>query len=188
MTVYVPGTEEKDPKNVIRALQNAAKIVAGLQTDVATAQTDIATLQSNVAAPNYGLASSGGKLGVSLSSISASLGADVALNASTYTDGPSIAQGTTGTWLAIGCVSFLDTAAARNISLKLWDGTTVIDSCTVSTGGASFVASATLMGFLASPAANLRISAISASGTTAKFLFNQSGNSKDSTITALRVV
>jgi len=195
--VYAPGTLDKDQTKQNMALQQHAQKISDNIANIATNTTSIATNTTNIASnsaaittlqtPNYGLVNAGGALGVSLSKITASLGADVGLNAATYTDGPSVAQGATGTWLAIGTVSVVDTAAARNINFKLWDGTTVVDSCTVSTGGANFVASVTLIGALASPAANLRISAIAASGTAAKFLFNQSGNSKDSTITAIRI-
>lgn len=137
--------------------------------------------------PNYGLVASGNKLGVSLSTITASLGGDVALNSTTYTDGPSVAQGTTGTWFVEGTVTFLDTGAARQFSCKLWDGTTVIASAALSTAAANSVGAISLSGRLASPAGNLRISAITGSGTTGKLLFNQSGNSKDCTLTAVRV-
>jgi hypothetical protein len=40
---------------------------------------------------------------------------------------------------------------------------------------------------LASPAANIRISCKDISGTTGKIAANTSGNSKDSTVTALRI-
>lgn len=197
MTVYAPGTLETDPKKQNIALQQQASKIAANTTSLATNTTNITTNTTNIATntaaitalqtAGTGLANSGGSLAVSLSKITASLGADVALNASTYTDGPSVAQGTSGTWFVSGTVTVVDTSAARNINFKLWDGTTVIASCTVSTAGANFSDCATLSGFIASPAGNLRISCISASGTTAKLQFNQSGNSKDCTITAVRI-
>jgi hypothetical protein len=123
-----------------------------------------------------------------LSLIKASLGADVGpVGTGSYSDGPSVAQGSTGTWLASGTVSLTSTAADA-IDVKLWDGTTVIASTRVTVGGAGYSATASLSGYLASPAGNLRISCknISASGT-ATIRFNASGSSKDSTISAFRV-
>jgi hypothetical protein len=118
--------------------------------------------------------------------LTASLGADVATNASTYTDGPSIAQGTSGTWFVSGTVTLLDTAAVRTFACRLWDGTTVIASCTTSTGGANFFQAASLSGYIKSPAGNLRISVIQTSGTTGKILFSGT-NPRDSTISAFRI-
>jgi hypothetical protein len=123
-----------------------------------------------------------------LSSITNSLGSDTAISNAGYTDGPSVAQGATGTWWASGAVTFLDTSGATQIKFKLWDGTTVIASASVATPAANFTASVTLSGYLASPAGNLRISATStAAGATSTFSFNASGNSKDCTISAIRI-
>jgi hypothetical protein len=119
--------------------------------------------------------------------LTASLPADRATNATTYTDGPSVAQGASGTWFVSGTVSLVDTAAARTFSCKLWDGTTVIASCSTTTSATSFSTTVSLSGYIISPAGNLRISVIQASGTTGKMLFNQTGNSKDSTISAFRI-
>ena len=114
-----------------------------------------------------------------------SLSGDVALNnTSNYFTGPTVAQGSIGTWCAAGTVTIL-TAASDTIDAKLWDGTTVIASA------AKVVATTTsdiaLSGCLASPAGNLRISIKDATNTTANIKFNSSGNSKDSTLTAWRV-
>lgn len=115
-----------------------------------------------------------------------SLSADKALNNSTYTDGPSIAQGTTGTWYVVGNVNILDTAGTFQVFCKLWDGTSIIDSRVVQGTVANDVFTAGLAGFLASPAGNLRISCIS-NATTTTFKFNASGNSKDTTISGYRI-
>lgn len=123
-----------------------------------------------------------------LSSLTNSLGSDVATNnTANYFDGPSVAQGTSGTWFASGAVTVVDTAAARNFNVKLWDGTTVIASATVSTGGAGFLLSVALSGYLTSPAGNIRISVNEPASTSGSIKFNSSGNSKDSTITAIRI-
>jgi len=170
MTVYAPGTQERDPSKQNMALQDHAKKIATLQT------------------PNYGLINSGGALGVSLSKITASLGSDVAISNSVYSDGPSIAQGTTGTWLASGTVTVTDTANVAQINAKLWDGTRVISSGATRVSAANGAATLTLSGFLASPSANIRISCTSnAVGATSTFKFNTTGNSKDCTLTAIRI-
>lgn len=118
--------------------------------------------------------------------LTASLLADVALNnTANYFDGPSVAQGSTGTWLAIGGAT-ISGSSGDTIDAKLWDGTTVIDSRSASVG-ANGIGSISLAGLIASPAGNLRISCRNASNTAGSMKFNASGNSKDSTLTALRI-
>lgn len=134
----------------------------------------------------YGLSRSTQSLLANLTSITASLGADVLLNnVANYFDGPSVAQGTTGTWLVFGTVTITAPTAAT-MHAKLWDGTTVIASCADSVIGNGFCPIA-LSGFITSPAADLRISVKDIAGTTGKILFNQTANSKDSAITAVRI-
>lgn len=125
---------------------------------------------------------------VSASPITNSLGSNTTItNGGGFTDGPSIAQGTSGTWWAGGTVTLQDSAATDTVKCKLWDGTTVIDS------GAQFINSAnnsytmSLSGFLASPAANIKISCATTSAATTSFRFNDSGASKDSTVSAHRI-
>jgi hypothetical protein len=121
------------------------------------------------------------------SRITNSLSGDVSLNnTGTYFDGPTVAQGTVGTWFASGTITLIDTGGPANISVKLWDGTTVIASAFVQVSN-NQQATLSLSGYLASPAGNIRISAKDASLTTGKILFNASGNSKDSTISAIRI-
>jgi hypothetical protein len=123
-----------------------------------------------------------------LSPITNSLGGDVALNnTAVYFDGPSIAQGSSGTWFVSGTVTCVDTSAAAQFDFKLWDGTTVIDSARhfLSVAAGEFTVS--LSGYITSPAGNLRISAKDITTTNGVIRFNQTGNSKDSTITALRI-
>ena len=127
---------------------------------------------------------------VSASPITNSLGADVALNnTASFFDGPSVAQGSTGTWFVSGTVTLNDTAGtASNFYAKLWDGTTVIASSnTVHPATANLRATISLSGFLASPAGNLRISVRNLDSTTALMEFNRTGTSKDCTITAFRI-
>jgi hypothetical protein len=122
------------------------------------------------------------------SPIHASLGADVAISNNTaYFDGPSIAQGTTGTWWVSGKVTVFDTAGANSFDAKLWDGTTVIDSAYVTCSAANYGMPIALSGFIVGPAGNLKISVKSITSSTGKMVFNTSSNSKDSTISAFRI-
>lgn len=117
-----------------------------------------------------------------------SIAGDVALNnTANYFDGPSVAQGSSGTWFCSGTVSINDTAGAANIYAKLWDGTTVLDSAVMHVGGANQYRAIALSGYLASPAANIRISVKDVTTTTGVMLFNTTGNSKDSTVSCFRV-
>ena len=121
------------------------------------------------------------------SPITASLGADVALNnTANYFDGPSIAQGTAGTWFVSGTITVTDTAAAV-IVIRLWDGTTTIASglATVSIGTIPY--SMALSGYITSPAGNLRISARDVSSVNGQILYNYTTDAADSTITAIRI-
>jgi hypothetical protein len=135
-----------------------------------------------------GTITTSGTCSVSLTTAANSLLADTAISNAVYTDGPSMAQGTAGTWHASGTVTVLDTSGAAQISCKLWDGTTVIDSTRQTINIATSSYSISLSGNLATPAANIRISCTSnAGGATSTFKFNASGNSKDSTITGFRI-
>lgn len=127
-------------------------------------------------------------VGALFSPITNSLSGDVALNnVSNYFDGPSVAQGSTGTWFVSGTVTVLDTGSAAGIDVKLWDGTTVIASTILVLAAINSAQPVSLSGYIASPAGNLRISCKDVSATTGAIKFNSSGNSKDSTITAIRI-
>jgi hypothetical protein len=148
----------------------------------------------------YGLTSSGNcdntstnasspcNAAVSLSVLNNSLGSNVSLNnTSNYFDGPSVAQGTTGTWWASGNVNVTDSAGVASIYCKLWDGTTVIDSAGLNTVATNYPAIVSLSGYIASPAGNIRISCRDSSSTSGVIQFNTTGNSKDATISAHRI-
>jgi hypothetical protein len=189
--VYAPGTLETDQKKQNMALQQQASAITTATTNIATNTANIATNTAAITVlqtPGTGLTGGGGSsLAVSLSKITASLGADVALNNSAnYFDGPSVAQGTSGTWFASGTVT-LTGSAASEIWAKLWDGTTVIASASVPIYTGSGRISVTLSGYIASPAGNIRISCRDSFTTTSTIEFNRTGNSKDSTITAVRI-
>lgn len=121
------------------------------------------------------------------SPITNSLASDISLtNATTYFDGPGVAQGATGTWFVSGTVTI--TGNANDVfRIKLWDGATVIASATTQSavGVAAVIA---LSGFLASPAGNLRISVKNATSTTGSLIqHGDPDNGKNSTITAFRI-
>jgi hypothetical protein len=123
-----------------------------------------------------------------VSSMTSSLGADVNLStAAQYFDGPSVAQGTSGTWFASGTVILTAGASANAFFVKLWDGTTVIASTATQASPGGAYTTATLSGVLTSPAGNIRISARDITATDGKLVYNQTSTSKDCTITAIRI-
>lgn len=123
----------------------------------------------------------------SMAPITNSLGADVNLsNIALFYDGPSVAQGTVGKWYASGRVVLLDSTAGANFNVKLWDGTTIIDSAVITQVGVSYIC-ISLSGWINAPAGNLRISVQDTAYTTGKIIYNGSGLGKDSTITAIRI-
>jgi hypothetical protein len=134
-----------------------------------------------------GVITAAGTISLNISYLAASLPNDVSLTSTTnYFIGPSVSQGTTGTWWASGTVTLSDTVAA-SFSCKLSDGTTIISS------GLTYMASAgtsvmmTLSGAISSPTANIRIECKDITAITGKILFNATGNSKDSTISVARI-
>jgi hypothetical protein len=129
-----------------------------------------------------------GTCAANLSALTNSIGANVLLNnTANYFDGPSVAQGTSGTWFASGSVTVGDTSIAAALSCKLWDGTTVIASGQFNTAAANLVGTVSLSGILASPAANIKISCKDANSANGLILANGTGASKDSTVTAVRI-
>lgn len=135
----------------------------------------------------YALQRASQQLKTVLTSASAALGADVALNnTANYFDGPKVTLGS-GTWLVVGTVTCIDTAATSQTDCKLWDATTVIASASLLMTNTARGTPASLVGIITNPAADVRISCRNPSSTTGKILFNQSGNSKDSHIAAVRI-
>lgn len=136
---------------------------------------------------SYPLSRSSQALLASLTSSTAALGADVLLNnIANYFDGPSITLGS-GTWLVVGTVLCSATTIPTETYSKLWDGTTVISSTSMENVNATRPVPATLSGIITNPVANVRISCRNPNTTDGKIYFNQSGNSKDSHITAVRI-
>ena len=115
-------------------------------------------------------------------------GSAVGLNTSTYTDGPSVAQGTSGTWFASGAVTLTDTSASADFSCKLWDGTTIIASGEEQSGGASKDTAISLSGYLTTPAANIRISCINSTSNNGLMTINTAGSTaKASTVSVIQI-
>jgi hypothetical protein len=113
---------------------------------------------------------------------------DIALaNTALYYDGPSVSQGTSGTWFVSGTVVINVTGAAAGIYFKLWDGTTLINSTYLTAPGGNYSTPVSLSGFMASPAGNLRISVRNVSNTSGSIIANLSTLSRDSNITAFRI-
>lgn len=123
-----------------------------------------------------------------MSSITNSLSGNVSLsNTGTFFDGPSVAQGTSGTWLATGTVTLNDTAGGAAFNAKLWDGTTVIASARADTTASNQRIAIALSGFLANPAANIRISVEDATSTSGLILAAGGSGNTASTLTAIRI-
>jgi hypothetical protein len=155
--------------------------------DIGTPSAGVGTNLTGLNASNLASGTvAAGRLG-GMSSLTASLGADVNLNnTANYFDGPSVAQGASGTWYVSGTVTVNDTSNAA-FQAKLWDGTTVIASAEVIVLSTQTVSCMSLSGIITNPAGNLRISVKDTSTTTGKLLFNLTGNSKDCTISAFRI-
>lgn len=125
---------------------------------------------------------------VTLSPITNTLSGNVTLNnTGTFFDGPSVAQGTAGTWFASGTVVCKDTAGAANFDVKLWDGTTVIASTRMNATAANVQVSISISGYISSPAGNIRISVKDSTNANGLIEFNASGSSKDATISVIRI-
>jgi hypothetical protein len=124
---------------------------------------------------------------VSLSTASNSIGSNVNLtNTGLYFDGPSMAQGSSGTWYASGTVVLESPGTNDNVVCKLWDGTTVIDNA-VATVATGFYISMSLSGIIASPAANIRISCKDTGSTSGVIVSTADSVSKSSSITGVRI-
>jgi hypothetical protein len=159
-----------------------------------SAATGFSTTSGTVTTVNTSIGLTGGPItttgtiAVSLTTLTNSLSSDVTLNnTSSYFTGPTVSQGTSGKWLAIGQVTVRDNAGIATIVAKLWDGTTVIDSAAVSIPATGEVMVMPLSGVITSPASNISISVRDQTSVSGLILASQSGNAKDSTITVVRI-
>ena len=125
---------------------------------------------------------------VSMSPMTNSLGADVALNnTGTYFNGPSIAWPVGVPAFVSGHVTVGDAGSSGIFHVTLTDGSTVIDSGYISTAVNGGYEQCHLSGFILSPVGNLKFTAKSAQYNSGVIKYNASGNSKDSSITAIRI-
>jgi hypothetical protein len=123
-----------------------------------------------------------------LSQVTNSLGAPVTMTTqNVVVDGPSVSQGTVGTWIVTGGVSLSGASANQILVCKLWDGTTLISSGVAVPTSTGVVSSMHLSGVLATPAGNLRISCLNASGNGGTISNTNGVDAKASTITAFRI-
>lgn len=121
-----------------------------------------------------------------IGAITSSLSSNVDMTTSaSYFDGPSVAQGSTGTWFVTGTVTLFG-AASDVLHVKLWDGAPVVASGET-TIPPNTVTSLSLSGIITTPAGNLRISCQNTSGGGGSMLANLSGGGKDCTISAFRI-
>jgi hypothetical protein len=131
-----------------------------------------------------------GTVALNVQALTTSLTGDVTItNNTSYFDGPSVSQGTTGTWFASGFVTLSDSVAASNVLCKLWDGATVIASGRGAITGITQPITVTLSGIITSPAGNIKISCKDiTAGNGAKIAFSDSdSNAHNSTLTVLRI-
>jgi hypothetical protein len=136
-----------------------------------------------------GLTNAVNDIRTSLTTASNILGGNVTpLSNTIYNDGPSMAQGTSGTWFVTGAIVIAGTTTTGDdIAVKLWDGTTVISSSSFTVSVGNFKHTVHLSGILASPAGNIRISAKNLTTNSGSIIFNGSGNSKDSYVWGVRI-
>lgn len=163
---------------------------AGVITCSKTGGTSFAAVATSGSASDLGTGTlPTARLG-GLSAITNSLGSNTALNNSTYTNGPIIAQGTTGTWYVTGTVTLTDSATTALISCKIFDTVTttnILSSVAEHAQVAGLNSSVSMSGFLATPGGSIALACKSSAAATSSMVFNASGNSKDSTLTGFRV-
>ncbi len=109
---------------------------------------------------------------------------DISPPTTAFTDIISVTQGTSGTWLATATITAFS-ASNINFFPRLWDGTTVFVSATNPNGQVGFHVATSISGIIANPVGNIRLSIAATAAYTVKFNF--SGNSLDTSMTALRI-
>lgn len=181
-------------QNGVTAMNNLAKLLTGATVSSSSLRvTGVSTTTGTVTQINTGIGLTGGpitasgSLAVSLPALTNTTSADITATTTGYVDGPSVAQGTSGSWFASGQVTVRDNAGVAIMSAKLWDGSAIINSAAVSIPAAGEVMVMPLTGVLTNPSGNIRISVLDGTSSRGVILFNQSGNSKDSTLTVVRI-
>ena len=192
-TSYSYAAELRDANNNILAWE----VGSGTYTSATTTLTRTPLFSSNAnglvnfaAAPNVTLTLLATDIPFPLSPITNLLASNVALtNTAAYFQGPTIAQGTVGTWFVMGSVEVQGNVGDA-INLKMWDGTTVIASSALDiTSGSGGVVYASFAGLLVNPTGSLQIAVQNATSTTgSNILANAAGaGANSSNITAIRV-
>jgi hypothetical protein len=137
-----------------------------------------------------GTITTSGTVALNVQALTNTLTGDVLItNNTSYFDGPSVSQGTTGTWAATGFITLIDTVAQSNVICKLWDGTTTIAAGRGNIQGTASALTITLTGVIVSPAGNIRISCHDVTaGNGAKMAFSDPDlNAHNSSLTVLRI-
>ncbi len=134
-----------------------------------------------------GTITTSGTCAVNLSVLTNAIG-DIAVANGSYTDGPTVAQGTSGVWFASGQITWLDSnAGVSNFTCKLWDGTTVIASASADRTTAGGYNSLSLSGHISAPAANIKISCKALNATTTMKGADADSNINSSKVTVFRI-
>jgi hypothetical protein len=134
-----------------------------------------------------GTITTSGTCAVSLTAANNYMAGPTALNASTFTDGPSAPNGISGTWFAFGTVLLNDTAASNQVLCKLWDGTTVIDGGTFFITAAGTPTKAVMGGNITNPAANIKVSCKSVTTATSQMLGTVLSQPNSSSVSTHRI-
>lgn len=125
-------------------------------TTAGTNSASVATLNGTQTFQNKTISAANNTINLTPKSNSLT-GATTLTTAGTYYAGPQVAQGTSGTWLAMGTVLVIPNAGGNLITCKLWDGTTTFAS-TLNVVASTSGESVSLSGVKASPAGDIRIS------------------------------
>ena len=116
------------------------------------------------------------------------LTADVALSTqSAWFTGPSVAQGITGVWLAIGKIVLVDTAGAASVAARLTDGTTVADTGIQFISQANGSVTISLSAIFDTPAGDIHIDGLDGSSTSGKIAYNATSDGVNSTLKVVRI-
>lgn len=165
------------------ALGAANRFLKSNGTDLAYGQVDLASSDVTGVLPR----ANGGFTPSQLSNI---LSGDVAINnTSDYFTGPTVAQGSSGTWLAWGTVTINAANSSARVIARLTDGTNVRGSTTTTwpSGATPAIVSFSLSGIFTSPPGDIRIEAKNLDSSSGGFVFNQSGNSADCHLNVIRI-
>ncbi len=106
-----------------------------------------------------------------------------------YTTGVNLAQGSTGTWLAIGTLCFQNTALAVNFAANLSAGGTTFASAFASNSAAGFYESVSLSGIITDPTGNISLACKPGTGSVSNFIIGSASGSgaKDTHLTVIRI-